>query len=96
MGDGFVNIWVEQRGKRFFAVVETGDGKRTISPPLRTVRAANLRAEKALAVICGMHPEAEVTSGDQKRSTKPSESAPQMEPAADVRHEVGQPEEPQA
>ncbi len=86
MTDGFVNIWVEKIGRSFHAIVETGDGKRTISPPFRTERAANFRAEKALEAICKLHPEADITR-DQRSGTQPAETAPEQHAACDARHE---------
>lgn len=57
---GFVDISVEQRGKLYYTVVETGDGARTISPPFRTERAANVRAQKALLTLMRMRPDAQL------------------------------------
>lgn len=92
MTDGFVNIWVEQRGKRFFTVMETGDGRRTISQPFRTEHAANKRAEKALETLLRMHPEAEISDGQQVRdetpAAEPAKSASESPCGARAGHEV--------
>lgn len=87
MTDGFVSIWVEKRGRCFHTIVETGDGKRTVSPAFRTERAANFRAEHALAVVQGLHPEAEVIARDQGLSGKPAKTAADFQAESDARHE---------
>jgi hypothetical protein len=87
MTDGFVSIWVEKRGNRFVTIVETGDGKRTVSPPFRTERAANFRAEHALAVMQRLHPEAEVLARDQGSGGKPAKTAVDFQAESDARHE---------
>lgn len=95
MSDGFVSIWVEKRGNCFHAIVEMGDGKRIVSPPFRTERAANFRAEHALAVVQGLHPEAEVIARDQGLTGKPEKTAMDFQAESDARHEQSH-EEPQA
>jgi hypothetical protein len=95
MSDGFVNIWVEQRGKRFFTVMDDGNGKRTLSPPFRTARAANVRAEKALAALLRIQPGADVFGGDQQDAATDSRTASGSQEAPETRHEQS-PEEPQA
>jgi hypothetical protein len=88
MTEGFASIWVEQRGAFYHAIVETGDGKRTVSPPFRTERAANFRAEQALAAIQRMQPNAEVVARDQNSAEKLAKIAIDFQADSDARHEV--------
>lgn len=86
MTDGFVNIWVERRGRFFHTIVETGDGKRTVSPPFRTEHAANFRAEQALGIVQKLHPEAEVIARDESSGATPAKTAAEFQADSDARH----------